>query len=72
MMHAYRHKQNWLNNMQVHDFTSMYDKFVHHDMKLKLREMTKLMFDYMRGDTILPELNEFRGRRGSSETAVNI
>jgi hypothetical protein len=30
--HAYRYIENWLNDMEVYDFTSMYDKFVHSDM----------------------------------------
>jgi hypothetical protein len=41
MMHAYRQKDSWLSEMQVFDFTSMYDKFVHHDMKLRLRELLR-------------------------------
>ena len=64
MMHAYRQKDSWLSEMQVFDFTSMYDKFVHHDMKLRLRELTTMVFDYMSGKPILPSLHEYCGRRG--------
>jgi hypothetical protein len=49
--------------MEVYDLTSMYDKFVHADMKQKLREMTTLVFEYMRGIEIFTELNEFTDRR---------
>jgi hypothetical protein len=49
--------------MEVYDFTSMYDKFVHADMKQKLREITTLVFEYMRGNETLTELNEFTDRR---------
>jgi hypothetical protein len=48
--------------MEVYDFTSMYDKFVHADMKQKLREITTLVFAYMKGNEILTELNEFTDR----------
>jgi hypothetical protein len=41
----------------------MYDKFVHADMKQKLREITTLVFEYMRGNEIITELNEFTDRR---------
>jgi hypothetical protein len=44
------------------DFTSMYDKFVHADMKQ--RQSTTLLFDYMNGNVIFDELNEFTDRRG--------
>jgi hypothetical protein len=46
---AYKFAENWLREMEVYDFTSMYDKFVHADMKQKLREITTLVFEYMRG-----------------------
>jgi hypothetical protein len=50
--------------MEVFDSTSMYDKFVHADMKQKQRQLTTLLFDYMNGNVILDELNEFTDRRG--------
>jgi hypothetical protein len=60
---AYKFAQSWLREMEVYNFTSMYDKFVHSDMKLKLRQLTTLVFDYMRGNDIFTELNEFTDRR---------
>jgi hypothetical protein len=36
---AYKYAENWLNEMEVYDFTSMYDEFVHSDMELKLRQL---------------------------------
>jgi hypothetical protein len=60
---AYKFAENWLKEMEVYGFTSMYDKFVHADMKQKLREMTTLVFEYMIGNEILTELNEFTDRR---------
>jgi hypothetical protein len=50
--------------MEVYDFTSMYDKFVHADMKQKQRQVTALVFDYMKGNTIFKELDDFTGRHG--------
>jgi hypothetical protein len=49
--------------IEVCDFTSMYDKFVHSDMKSKLRKLTTLVFEYMKGNDIFTELDEFTGRR---------
>jgi hypothetical protein len=56
----------------VFDFTSMYDKFVHHDMKLRLRELTTMVFDYMSGKPILPSLHEYCGRRGQHLTSMEV
>ena len=42
----------------------MYDKFVHADMKQKQRQLTTLLLDYMNGNVIFDELNEFTDRRG--------
>ena len=53
---------NMLINVLRIDFTSVYDKFVHADMKQ--RQSTTLLFDYMNGNVIFDELNEFTDRRG--------
>jgi hypothetical protein len=50
--------------MEVYDFTSMYDKFVHSDMKEQQRSLTTQVFDFMNGIKVFPELDEFLGRRG--------
>lgn len=71
MLHAYRYKENWLRPLSVWDFTSMYDKFVHHDMKLKLREITNMIFSYMNGNRILPELNQYTDRQGFTRRSGN-
>jgi hypothetical protein len=34
--HAYKYAENWLQEMEVYDFTSMYDKFVHTSVRLPL------------------------------------
>jgi hypothetical protein len=50
--------------MEVYDFTSMYDKFVHADMKQKQRQLTALVLNYMKGNAIFNELDDFTGRHG--------
>lgn len=50
--------------MQVYDFVGMYETFVHHDMKKKLLDLYKLIFNYHKGKVIFKEYSDFGYRGG--------